>query len=125
MSRLGADAGAILALPVRKAPKIGLSTESGSPVRRSRAASTTRRQRALVPAMRPFEVWIDRGGTFTDCLGRGADGALRVAKVPSEDLAPIRGIEALLGLPREAPLPACDVRIGTTVATNALLERKG
>ncbi|MEO0321760.1 MAG: hydantoinase B/oxoprolinase family protein [Myxococcota bacterium] len=75
--------------------------------------------------MRPFEVWIDRGGTFTDCLGRGAEGSLRVAKVPSDDDAPIRGIEALLGLPAGAPLPPCDVRIGTTVATNALLERTG
>ena len=75
--------------------------------------------------MRPFEVWIDRGGTFTDCLGRGPDGTLRIAKVPSDDLSPLRGIEALLGVPEDAPLPPCDVRIGTTVATNALLERRG
>lgn len=70
--------------------------------------------------------WIDRGGTFTDCLGLPPEGGpLRVTKVLSDDQAPITGIRALLGLKPEDPLPPCDVTMGTTVATNALLERKG
>ncbi len=77
----------------------------------------------------PWSIWIDRGGTFTDCIGRGPDGALRTAKVPSTDADPggaaVAGIRALLGLGHEEPVPPCDVRMGTTVATNALLERRG
>ncbi|HJK90353.1 MAG TPA: hydantoinase/oxoprolinase N-terminal domain-containing protein, partial [Polyangiaceae bacterium LLY-WYZ-15_(1-7)] len=74
----------------------------------------------------PMHVWIDRGGTFTDCIGRDpATGETRVAKVLSGDDAPIRGVRALLELDPDAPLPPCDVRMGTTLATNALLERKG
>ena len=73
-----------------------------------------------------WEFWIDRGGTFTDCLGREPEtGAIRIAKVLSSDRAPLEGIRRILGLPPEAPIPACDVRMGTTIATNALLERKG
>ncbi len=70
--------------------------------------------------------WIDRGGTFTDCIGRHpTTGELSVAKVLSSDRAPLVGIRQLLGLDEDAPIPPCDVRMGTTVATNALLERKG
>lgn len=70
--------------------------------------------------------WIDRGGTFTDCVGRPPEGgALRVAKVLSDDDAPLVGIRTLIGCDADAPLPPCDVVMGTTVATNALLERKG
>jgi len=73
-----------------------------------------------------FEFWIDRGGTFTDCIARDpATGQLRVAKLLSSDRAPLDAIRALLGLRRGAPVPPCDVRMGTTLATNALLERKG
>jgi 5-oxoprolinase (ATP-hydrolysing) len=73
-----------------------------------------------------WQFWIDRGGTFTDCIGREpATGALTVVKVPSSDAAPVIGIRRLLGLADDAPVPACDVRMGTTVATNALLERRG
>ena len=76
-------------------------------------------------AARP-EFWIDRGGTFTDCILREpATGRLRVAKLLSSDHAPLDAIRALLGLARGAPIPPCDVRMGTTLATNALLERKG
>ncbi|HVJ16029.1 MAG TPA: hydantoinase/oxoprolinase family protein, partial [Polyangiaceae bacterium] len=72
------------------------------------------------------EFWIDRGGTFTDCIGYDADsGEVRVAKVLSSDDAPLIGIRRLLGLAQDAPLPACELRLGTTLATNALLERKG
>jgi len=77
------------------------------------------------PAPRP-EFWIDRGGTFTDCIGRDpVTGALSVTKVLSSNRAPIEGIRALLDLPPAAPIPACHVRMGTTIATNALLERRG
>lgn len=73
-----------------------------------------------------WEFWIDRGGTFTDCVGREpATGTLRAVKVLSEDDAPERAIRRLLGLGAEEPVPACRVRVGTTVATNALLERTG
>ncbi len=73
-----------------------------------------------------WQFWIDRGGTFTDCLGRDpAGGALRVAKVLSSDRAPLVGIRRILGIADDAPIPPCEVRMGTTIATNALLERKG
>ncbi|HTO54238.1 MAG TPA: hydantoinase B/oxoprolinase family protein [Myxococcota bacterium] len=73
-----------------------------------------------------FEFWIDRGGTFTDCIARDpATGQLRVAKLLSSDRAPLDAIRELLGLSKRAPIPPCDVRMGTTLATNALLERKG
>ena len=73
-----------------------------------------------------WQIWIDRGGTFTDCLGRSPDdGSIRAVKVRSSDRAPLIGIRRLLGLAPEADIPPCDVRMGTTIATNALLERKG
>ncbi len=68
---------------------------------------------------------IDRGGTFTDCIGEDPTGRCHVTKVLSGPDAPLRGIRALLGLPDDAPIPPCDVRLGTTLATNALLERRG
>jgi 5-oxoprolinase (ATP-hydrolysing) len=72
------------------------------------------------------EFWIDRGGTFTDCIHRDrGTGELRVTKVLSSDSAPLEGIRALLGLEEGAPLPPVEVRMGTTLATNALLERGG
>jgi len=72
-----------------------------------------------------LDFFIDRGGTFTDCLAIDELGALRLAKVLSSDRAPLEGIRQLLGLGPEQPIPACRVRMGTTLATNALLERKG
>jgi 5-oxoprolinase (ATP-hydrolysing) len=73
-----------------------------------------------------WQFWIDRGGTFTDCLGRDpASGEILVTKVLSSDRAPLVAICRLLGLPDGAPIAPCDIRMGTTVATNALLERKG
>jgi 5-oxoprolinase (ATP-hydrolysing) len=72
-----------------------------------------------------WEFWIDRGGTFTDCIGLAPDGGLRVAKVLSSDTAALEGIWKILGVGPEDPLPACRVKLGTTVATNALLERRG
>lgn len=77
------------------------------------------------PAPR-HQFWIDRGGTFTDCIHRDRQsGALRVTKVLSSDQAPLVGIRTLLGLSAEDPIPPCEVRMGTTLATNALLERGG
>ncbi len=79
-----------------------------------------------LPLSGRWSFWIDRGGTFTDCLGREpASGQIRVAKLLSSDRAPLEGIRRLLGLREDQPIPPCDVRMGTTLATNALLERKG
>ncbi len=73
-----------------------------------------------------WQFWIDRGGTFTDALGREpGTGAIRVAKRLSSDRAPLEAIREILGLGAHAAIPPCDVRMGTTLATNALLERKG
>ena len=72
-----------------------------------------------------WQIWIDRGGTFTDCVGVDPGGALGVVKLLSSDDAPIEGIRRLLGLAAGEAIPACEVRMGTTIATNALLERKG
>ena len=73
-----------------------------------------------------WHIWIDRGGTFTDCVGRDpTSGALRAVKLLSSDLAPLAGIRQLMGLDEGARIPACRVRMGTTLATNALLERTG
>ena len=80
-----------------------------------------------------WDFWIDRGGTFTDIVGRAPDGTLSARKVLSENPgayrdAAVHGIRSLLGLKPGDPIPAGrigDVRMGTTVATNALLERKG
>jgi 5-oxoprolinase (ATP-hydrolysing) len=80
-----------------------------------------------------WEFWIDRGGTFTDIVGRSPDGALTTAKLLSENPeryadAAIAGIRKILRLADDAPIPPGmidAVKMGTTVATNALLERKG
>ncbi|OGA51120.1 MAG: 5-oxoprolinase [Betaproteobacteria bacterium RIFCSPLOWO2_12_FULL_62_13] len=80
-----------------------------------------------------WQFWIDRGGTFTDIVARRPDGAVVTHKLLSEDPgryddAALAGIRDLLGVPRDDALPAekiAAVRMGTTIATNALLERKG
>ncbi|WP_462322014.1 hydantoinase B/oxoprolinase family protein [Halochromatium sp.] len=80
-----------------------------------------------------WQFWIDRGGTFTDIVGRRPDGQLVTQKLLSENPeayadAAIEGIRQLLGLAPDEPLPSAKieaVKMGTTVATNALLERKG
>ena len=83
--------------------------------------------------MMRWQFWIDRGGTFTDIVGRRPDGRLVTHKLLSENPeryrdAAVAGIRHLLGLkPGEPVTPAqvACVKMGTTVATNALLERKG
>ncbi|PCH47916.1 MAG: 5-oxoprolinase [Hyphomicrobiales bacterium] len=80
-----------------------------------------------------WDFWIDRGGTFTDLVGRAPDGSMHPYKLLSENPeaypdAAIEGIRQILGLSADAPIPAAKigtVKMGTTVATNALLERKG
>ena len=73
-----------------------------------------------------WQFWIDRGGTFTDCLGRDPSSEeIHAVKVLSCDRAPLIGIRRLLGIAEGAPIPPCQVRMGTTLATNALLERQG
>jgi len=80
-----------------------------------------------------WEFWIDRGGTFTDIVARRPDGALVTHKLLSENPeqykdAAVEGIRHLLGLRPGEPITAeqvSAVKMGTTVATNALLERKG
>lgn len=80
-----------------------------------------------------WQFWIDRGGTFTDIVARSPDGKLITHKLLSDDPchykdAAMHGIRQILGLPGNAPLPAEiieSVKMGTTVGTNALLERKG
>ena len=75
---------------------------------------------------RPWHIWIDRGGTFTDCVGADPrTGRLHAVKLLSSDHAPLLGIRRLMGLAADAPVPPCRVRMGTTLATNALLERRG
>ncbi|MEO5771361.1 MAG: hydantoinase/oxoprolinase family protein, partial [Burkholderiaceae bacterium] len=85
------------------------------------------------PRPRRWQFWIDRGGTFTDIVGRAPDASLRTLKLLSENPeqyadAAVEGIRRLLGLAPGAPITPervdC-VKMGTTVATNALLERKG
>ncbi|WP_431041022.1 hydantoinase B/oxoprolinase family protein [Streptomyces sp. P1-3] len=80
-----------------------------------------------------WEFWIDRGGTFTDVIGKRPDGRLVTRKVLShhpertQDAA-VHGIRQTLGLRPGEPVPAESVsvvKMGTTVATNALLERTG
>jgi len=80
-----------------------------------------------------WQFWVDRGGTFTDVVGRAPGGELRTLKLLSENPAQYRdaaveGIRRMLGLGAgEVISPALveSVRMGTTVATNALLERQG
>ncbi len=80
-----------------------------------------------------WQFWIDRGGTFTDVVARSPEGRLQVAKLLSEDPehyddAAVEAIRRILGVTAGEPVPADrigEVRMGTTVATNALLERAG
>src|SRR3984893_10828191 len=80
-----------------------------------------------------WQFWIDRGGGCTDVAARHPDGQLSTHKLLSDNPtryrdAAIAGIKTVLGVPLDAPIPSGvveAVRMGTTVATNALLERKG
>jgi len=84
-------------------------------------------------ALTGWDFWIDRGGTFTDVIGRDPDGRLHQRKLLSDNPeayrdAGIQGIRELLGVGAQDPVPSgkiAEVKMGTTVATNALLERRG
>ena len=77
-----------------------------------------------------WEFWIDRGGTFTDIVGQDPNGKLTTTKVLSENPevyrdAALHGIRILMGIPKNKPIPSKEieaVKMGTTVATNALLD---
>ncbi len=87
----------------------------------------------LIDKTTKYQFWIDRGGTFTDIVARQPDGALITHKLLSENPqqysdAVIQGIREILKLSPHQPIPSeliSEVKMGTTVATNALLERKG
>jgi 5-oxoprolinase (ATP-hydrolysing) len=80
-----------------------------------------------------WQFWIDRGGTFTDIVARTPQGRILTHKLLSENPehytdAALAGVRDLLGIARDAPIPherIAAVKMGTTIATNALLERKG
>ena len=80
-----------------------------------------------------WQFWIDRGGTFTDIVARSPEGKLSTHKLLSENPenykdAAVQGVRDLMGLSKDEPIPPNSieaVKMGTTVATNALLERKG
>ncbi|MEM8717762.1 MAG: hydantoinase/oxoprolinase family protein [Cyanobacteria bacterium P01_G01_bin.39] len=81
----------------------------------------------------PWQFYIDRGGTFTDIVARNPNNKIIVYKLLSENPeqyqdAAIQGIRDIMGIPQSQPIPKEQievVKMGTTVATNALLERKG
>ncbi|MDB5600620.1 MAG: 5-oxoprolinase [Xanthobacteraceae bacterium] len=111
-----------------KRPKAKTSAES--------SAKTSSKRPSKSPAKSPnasWDFWIDRGGTFTDIVGRRSDGSLVAHKLLSENPeayadAAVHGIRTLLELKKGEPIPPTmvgAVKMGTTVATNALLERKG
>src|SRR5215472_15173269 len=111
-----------------------MSWERGGPAWAARGAG---RQPVARADDRPmdgrWEFWIDRGGTFTDVVARRPDGTLAVHKLLSENPGryadpAVAGIRHLLSVSPGEPIPAERigvVRLGTTVATNALLERTG
>ena len=80
-----------------------------------------------------WQFWIDRGGTFTDIVAKAPDGKIIIHKLLSENPdrypdAPVQGIREILGISQNEPIPSKEIEVikmGTTVATNALLERKG
>src|SRR5438067_8491350 len=90
-------------------------------------------QKTPLPTRGHWQFWIDRGGTFTDIVAQSPEGRLSSLKLLSENPeqyadAALAGIRRLLGLAQDQPIPAEQievVKMGTTVATNALLERQG
>jgi 5-oxoprolinase (ATP-hydrolysing) len=80
-----------------------------------------------------WQFWIDRGGTFTDLVAKTPQGKIILHKLLSENPeqytdAPLQGIRDVMRIAQDAPIPTAEIEVikmGTTVATNALLERKG
>ena len=74
-----------------------------------------------------WEFWVDRGGTFTDIVARAPDGKVVTQKLLSENPelyadAAVQGVHELIGTPNPPAGSISAVKMGTTVATNALLE---
>ncbi|MDE2575169.1 MAG: hydantoinase B/oxoprolinase family protein [Rhodospirillales bacterium] len=111
----------------RRSRRRGLRVPRASPLYRAPD------RRAHLPLPSRWQFWIDRGGTFTDIVARDPAGGLSTHKLLSENPgryrdAALAGIRGVLGIAPEAPIPAGlieSVKMGTTVATNALLERRG
>src|SRR5450432_3861141 len=103
------------------------------PNKRQHDGDDHRRRVRVAAAMTRWEFWIDRGGTFTDIIGRAPDESLHTLKLLSENPvhyedAAVEGIRRLLRLGAGQGISheqVAGVKLGTTVATNALLERKG
>jgi 5-oxoprolinase (ATP-hydrolysing) len=72
-----------------------------------------------------WHFWVDQGGTFTDGLGLSPTREIRLAKVLSGAFAPLACIRQILRIGDEDPIPPSEIRLGTTLATNALLQRRG
>ncbi|MEO7424223.1 MAG: hydantoinase B/oxoprolinase family protein [Fibrobacteria bacterium] len=68
---------------------------------------------------------MDQGGTFTDCIGVSPENRIHISKVLSAPKSPLACIRKILSLRDSDPIPPCEIRLGTTLATNALLERRG
>ena len=107
--------------------------EVKSQANQENAATGVGAARETTPSDGRWQFWVDRGGTFTDIVARQPNGELITHKLLSENPdryrdAVVQGIRDLLGIEAGAPLPQDKievVKMGTTVATNALLERKG
>lgn len=90
-------------------------------------------KKLIVKLEQGWQFWIDRGGTFTDVVAKRPDGKIIIHKLLSENPeqyqdAALQGIREILHIPDHQPIPTEEIeviKIGTTVATNALLERKG
>jgi 5-oxoprolinase (ATP-hydrolysing) len=117
--------------PFLKSETCNPKPDSGSPAKVTPMSKPAHLPEA--PDSTKWRFWIDRGGTFTDLVARAPDGGLRSAKLLSDnpehyDDAAIEGIRRMLALDADEPIPderIEHVRMGTTVATNALLERRG
>src|ERR687897_2187572 len=134
-NRIHASSAATTGTPTTTVPDRAKETTAGTATT-TRAGAGTATEVTAAAAGRGgdrWQFWIDRGGTFTDLVARRPDGNLVTHKLLSENPtqypdAAVAGIRALLGIDSGTCIPADRievVRMGTTVATNALLERTG
>src|ERR671919_2296948 len=120
-------------IPTTTVPDRAKATATGTTTRTGAGTATAAAVAAATRVAHRWQFWIDRGGTFTDLVARRPDGSLVTHKLLSENPtqypdAAVAGIRALLGIDSGTRIPADRievVRMGTTVATNALLERTG
>src|SRR3546814_229814 len=125
--RCGAAGRQAVSCPLKRPGSWPASARS---LRCPKPARTIDMHRDPAPASAKWQFWIDRGGTFTDIVARRPDGRYVTHKLLSEAPhypdAALQGIRDLLGVGAQEAIPAGSidqVRMGTTVATNALLER--